>query len=322
MNSSICTLYEGHYHHGVAALTNSLYRNGFRGSVYVGYRGELPPWAKAAGNNLLLNWEGSKTLNVAEGLDLHFLPLTTNYHLTNYKPDFMLQLWEGPAKHSEGMFYFDPDIVLMAPFSYMEEWIDCGVALCEDVNSPLQEFHPRRVGWRKYYKKYNIDLQFKNQIYVNGGFVGLLKKDIDFLNIWRNLQELMGEGIGGLSRSIFKNSDQLLEKASGDYAIFGKTDQDALNGSIENYNGHFSFMAKDAMGFENGLVLLPHALGVDKPWLINPIKNWTKGKVPRRVDKEFWRVIETPISSFSRAKITKMEFSLKVASFLGRFYKK
>jgi hypothetical protein len=322
MESAICTLYEGHYHHGVAALSNSLYKSGFRGSVYIGYRGMLPSWAKGARDNSLLNWEGGKTLSVAVGLDLQFLPLTTNYHLTNYKPDFMLQLWEGPAKNVDSMFYFDPDIVLVAPFSYLEEWIDCGVALCEDVNSPLQEFHPRRVGWRKYYRTYNIDLHFKNQIYVNGGFVGLLKKDIVFLHTWKKLQELMGEGIGGLSRSIFKNSDQLLEKTSGDYAIFGKTDQDALNSAIESYTGDFSFMGKDAMDFANGVLLLPHALGVDKPWLINPIKNWVKGKIPRRVDKEFWRVVENPVSSFSRAKIYKMKFSLKVAAFLGRFYRK
>src|SRR6187402_3459082 len=135
MTSSICTLYEGHYHHGVAALSNSLYNSGFRGSVYIGYRGKLPGWSKEAKENPLLNWEGGKSLTVAEGLDLHFLPVMTKYHLTNYKPDFMLQLWEGPAKDVEGMFYFDPDIVIKCKFSFFEKWIKYGVALVHEISA-------------------------------------------------------------------------------------------------------------------------------------------------------------------------------------------
>jgi hypothetical protein len=323
MTSAICTLYEGHYHHGVAALSNSLFRNGFRGSIYVGYRGvELPPWANKAIDNPELKWENAKSLRIVEGLELHFLPVVTCYHLTNYKPDFMLELWDGPAKDAESMFYVDPDIILIAPFIYLQEWINCGVALCEDINSPLQEFHPRRVSWRHYYKKYDIELNFKNQIYVNGGFIGVLRKDIDFLRIWKIQQEVMSDIIGGLNRSGFKNGDQLLPEFIGDFSPFGNVDQDALNTTIEVYKGKISFMGKEAMGFCYGVILLPHAVGQRKPWLIKPFIDWMLGLSPRIVDKEFWKNTKTPIQSFSSKKIVWINFQIKITSFLGRIYSK
>lgn len=318
----VCTLFEGPYHFGVAALSNSLYKNGFRGSIYVGFRGLLPFWAGKAKENLDLGWKNGKTLKVIEGLELHFLPLNTNYHLTNYKPDFMLELLDGPAKNAEGIFYFDPDIVLIGPYTFLEEWINCGIAVCEDVNSPLQEFHPRRVAWRDYFRKYELNLTYKNQIYVNGGFTGIKKKNFYFLNIWKNVQELMGYEIGGLNRSAFENSDQLPEQVSGDYAPFGKTDQDALNAAIEVYNGNVSYTDKAAMSFDNGLALMPHALGYAKPWSINPLVEWLKGNKPRRVEKEFWNIIDSPIKVYSSAKVVGMKLLVKISAFLGRFYGK
>ena len=182
MNAAICTLFEGHYHYGVASLSNSLYNNGFRGTIYVGYRGTLPNWALKGKKGSVGKWETAVTLTPADGIILVFLPLITTYSLTNYKPDFMLDLWEGPANLSEALFYFDPDIIVNDSWKCFEEWVNCGVALCEDIDSPLQKFHPRRQGWKNYFKNFNIELDFKNPIYVNGGFIGVLKKDISFLN--------------------------------------------------------------------------------------------------------------------------------------------
>ncbi|MDD3078964.1 MAG: hypothetical protein PHH37_07650 [Paludibacter sp.] len=322
MKSAICTLFEGHYHYGVAALTNSLYKRGFRGSIYAGYRGALPPWVKNIYNTTEFSWPGAKTFKVADGLVLYFLPLTTSYHLTNYKPDFMLELWAGPAKDAEAMFYFDPDIVQVAPWTFMEEWVNCGVAVSEDVNSPLEKYHPKRVAWRNYFGKYGYMLNFKNNIYVNGGFVGARVENKVFIEYWRRVQEKMGEGIGGLNRSAFTKGEPLFLQDSGDFAPFGKTDQDALNASIEFYKGDISYITKAGMGFEAGLLVMAHALGKNKPWLKLYIKDFLRGYKIGIVDKSFWNNVVEPIRIYDKIKINMTLFEIKIFSFLNRFYSK
>jgi len=323
MQSAICTLFEGHYHFGLAALTNSLYKQGYRGSIYAGFRGELPPWAVSASDNLSLKWKNGKTLPVADGLQLHFLPLETAYHLTNYKPDFMLELWDGPAANASNMFYFDPDIVVVRSWELFEEWTSCGVAVSEDVNSPLEEHHPRRVAWRRYFGEKGINLQFINAIYVNGGFIGISKVDIVFLELWRKVQETMAPVIGGLNLSIFQDDHmELLEKAGGPFMPFVKTDQDALNAAIEATSQKISFIRKEGMGFDNGFNMMYHALGSTKPWNWKPFIQSIGGRPPRKVDIEYWKVVNSPILTMSSNIVFLRKISLKITIAIGRFYKR
>jgi hypothetical protein len=321
MNAAICTLFEGHYHFGVASLSNSLYNNGFRGTVYVGYRGKLPEWALKGEKKRISKWKEATILNLLEGFQLVFLPLTTHYSLTNYKPDFLLELWEGPAKNATALFYFDPDIIINDSWTSFEQWVHCGVALSEDINSPLQEFHPRRVGWRAYFKDFDIHLKFLNQIYVNGGFIGLLKDHISFLNLWVNVQESMGASIGGLKNSIF-STDKVESTIFNlqTYKIFSKSDQDALNATIEAYKGTISFFGKEGMGFASGHISMYHALGENKPWNTNHLLHALKGKSPRSLDSFYCNNIKHPILAHSMFEIFKIKITIKIAKFIGRIY--
>ncbi|MCJ8210239.1 hypothetical protein MUY27_10995 [Mucilaginibacter sp. RS28] len=324
MSSAVCTLFEGHYHYGVSALVNSLYKQGYKGDFYVGYRGQLPKWVNNYNDvrniSNFFEWQNVTSVEVTSDLRIYFLPLTTDYHLTNYKPDFMLRLLQGPAKSADGLFYFDPDIVISGPWYYFLEWIQCGVALCEDVNSPISEYHPRRVAWRRLFSQYKIELKFKTSIYVNGGFIGVSKADFHFLENWKSIQEHMSLYIGGLDKSIFKNGGQLAKEAQGDFAPFSKTDQDALNITTEVWNRPISYIGQEAMAFKHGAAILPHALGTQKPWVSSPIVRALKGQRLRVVDRLFWENLSGPIRPYKLGLIKFRQFELKIAAFVGRFY--
>ena len=317
MSSAICTIFEGHYHFGVAALANSLYTQGFRGALYAGYRGEIPRWASSAKQNNVLDWPGNSTLEVAPGLELHFLPLNTDYHLTNFKPDFMLTLWQSVAGEAEAMFYFDPDIVVTTPWSLFEEWITCGIALCEDINSPLAQYHPMRVAWRRYFEPKGFSLKFKEAIYANGGFIGVSIKNRGFISRWQMLQEAMAPAIGGLNRSSFTALNYPLP-----FDPFGKTDQDALNATVEACeNEIFSFVGQEGMSFKPGVPLMSHALGKNKPWLSQYLIQAINGQSPRTVDRDYWQASKGPILLYSPSLIRAKIIAIKIAALIGRFYR-
>lgn len=324
MKSVLCTLFESHYHYGLAVLANSAVVNNFRGEIFAGYRGDLPFWATAAKEMEENSWKGGKTLHLSQDVVLHLLPLTTGVHLTNYKPDFMLELWTGIASDAEIMYYLDPDIVLCKDWSVLEYWVNSGVALCEDVNSPLPKNHPRRTGWRNYFKKYGVELTFKDAVYVNGGCAGVKKEDIEFLHLWKQLQNHMAAEIGGLEHagiSTYGSGKRMAENVLENFAPFSKTDQDALNATIEAWKGEVSLVGKEAMGFSGVDPMLAHALGSPKPWLKPYLKMVAKGKYPTTVDKKFWHFANGVLSPFPESLVRRKKRQLKIATAIGKFYR-
>ena len=315
MNSAICTIYEGHYHHGLAALANSLYKNGFRGSLYVGYRGELPTWAKSAKINPLLNWNEGKSLSVVDGLELHFLPVITDFHLANYKPDFMLELWEKTAKLEDAMFYFDPDIVIRCQWGYFENWIEHGVALVHEIiANDMPESHPLRKDWAKVIDMSNKKIVRTVNSYINSGFCGLLKKNIGFLHDWSDIINVSKVNFG------FDVKQFELSKYRG--YMFYAQDQDAFNIAAMCSEFPISEMGPEAMDFIHGGFTMSHATGRPKPWQKSFVISAMNGMPPSLADKAFWENVGTPIFTFNKSKIKLKNVSIKIASFIGRFYRK
>lgn len=304
MKTAICTLFEGNYHYGVGALINSLYYYGFRGVVWVGYRGNLPPWAK----NLKICQEYQE-FTVTEDCVIRFIQLNTPVHFATYKPDFMLQLWEHYCPDAEALFYFDPDIVIKCRWSFFEDWVTFGVAVCEDVESPVPNSHPLRMAWRRFYEPHSYSFDPSISIYVNSGFIGLTKINNQFLHEWKQTKDLMEPVVEGFQNLKFKDRT----------FMFFNTDQDALNIAMQCSKYPFSTTGKEGMGFvPGGLNAMFHATGAAKPWKKNMTFHALAYKPPSLADKSYWQHTQSPIPLYFRHKLFWKKIDILCGTAIGR----
>lgn len=305
-NAHVCTLFEGNYHYGLGSLINSLHSSGFSGTLWIGYRGELPGWLEQ-----FQFVADSQTYIASKVIRLVFLKLETATHFTMYKPDFMLELIETRIPDASCLFYFDPDIVIKAKWAYFENWVRHGVALCEDVNSPLSETSPLRLDWKMYFSAKGINLRPKDGLYVNGGFVGVSAQSFSFLKEWKAIQDTIGPDFPKMSAL----------KAVDRSHLFNKLDQDALNVAKDATNLPISVANKDSMDFAPGGSVMSHAIGRPKPWEKNFVKELlVTGNRPTKTDRLFFEYVREPADIYRGQQVKHaMKFlNLKVATMLGR----
>jgi hypothetical protein len=315
MKSAICTLFEGNYHFGVAALINSLARQGFKGSFYVGYRGILPEWSHSATADSSLGYDGATTLILNADLKVHFLPVTVTYHLTNYKPVFMLDLFAGPCKDMERIAYFDPDIVVKCRWEFFETWMSHGVALVHEVvNNDMPPSHPIRKEWEKVVLLSDNVVTRQLSSYINAGFFGVAKPYIEFLELFRDIMDV--------ARTHYKFDDSVFQFTADRSDIFFAKDQDALNIAAMCCKCPISEMGPEAMDFVSSGFTMSHAIGSPKPWSKNFTRFALKGVAPSMAEKEYWKNVTGPISLHTSSHIKLKLSALKFASFIGRFYRK
>ena len=305
MSSVVCTLFEGHYHHGLAALANSLYHHGFRGEIWAGHRGQPPPWARN-----LVERDGTHAFQAAEGMTIRFLKVETTRHLTNYKAKFMCDLREHHRPDAGRFFYCDPDLVLKTGWNFFEQWTDAGIALCEDVNSPMHSTHPMRKMWHRFYQPHGFSTAQELDLYVNAGFVGVSRDHWGFVETWKRLLDFLDT-----------ETDGLAELGVKDRAYpFHKPDQDALNAAAMYAAQPLSIVGKDGMDFIHGGFLMSHALGTPKPWTKAFTREALRGHPPALADHCFWQHTTSPIDIFSPEERRWKTLDLSLACGIARFY--
>ena len=318
MNGVICTLFEGGYHVGVAALINSLIRAGFEGDVVVGYRGELPTWADSMAAAPASDGVNLRQVAGAK-VRIRFQPFDTKGHFTNVKPQFMYSVW-AMYPDADAIFYFDPDIIVFASWSFFERWVGEGVGMAEDASPPLPRGHPKRRLWREYFGARGLTLTFREAVYANGGFVGVARPARSFVSLWERMMVDAESAIGGLDVSNLPGG-RAAASVRDINGPFYNPDQDVLNAAVEAFDGEVTILGKEAMGFAPGGHVMCHAVNAPKPWGKPFVRNALRGFPPTVADKLFFKQSATPIDPFSSWWfVWRKKVSLLLAVLIGRFY--
>ncbi len=314
MNSIVCTLFEKHYHYGLAALANSLYQHGFRGSVYAGYRGELPQWCATAKEEDEGPWPGARIVEIDQSFRIYLLPVETDFHLTNYKPYFMLQLLEVFGKQADAIAYFDPDIVVKCRWGFFETWISHGVALVHEITAnDMPATHPIRRQWEEVISRLNRKVVRDLHSYINGGFCGVAKSNTGFLQLWADTMNMAIQHYN-LKPGSFMPSDRTQP--------FFASDQDALNITAMSCQCPISEIGPEGMDLDYGGWTMSHAVGAPKPWKKRYIRSALKGSPPSITDRAYWQYVHGPIRCYSAIAVKYKRTTLHIAALIGRFYRR
>jgi len=304
-SSIVCTLSAGDYHFGLGTLVNSLYARGFRGDIYIGFRGELPFWAirsaQAGGNG----WTYAM-----EECVLHFIPLSTTDFLNNHKPDFVLQLMEVHCPTAQRFFYFDADAIVRAPWSFFEHWISCGVAVCEDMNDYLPSHHPVRQAWARYAQGHGLEIARAPDRFYNSGFFAFHREHGEFLKAWKTLFDYRVAEGANLNAFVFC-------KSGYPYLC---NDQDLMNLALMLVSDPITAVGAEGMGFKVGGHVMSHSAGEIKSWRKHFICEALKGRPPSGADKDFVQYAGKPLKIYSAPRLAMKWLGVKIGSLIGRFY--
>ena len=300
---SVCTLLEGNYHFGLGALVNSLYSHGFRGTVWAGCRGDLPPWAKPLEKDHI-----PPSFTPADGLVIRFCPVPSGIHLTNYKPAFMLSLLEA-HRDLQGLFYFDPDIVIRCRWSFFEEWLGFGMTLVQEItNGTMPSDHPIRMQWKKLAASLGLTCHRDLNQYFNAGFVGVRRDQSPALEIWR--QVIAASTAHGTDLASFMTGDRTCPIYSAD--------QDALNLTAMVTDAALSTIGPEGMDFVPGGFTMSHAVGSPKPWNKRMTLSALDGRGPSAADHAYWSHTQTPICLYPERMMFWKKLDMLCGKAIGR----
>lgn len=299
---ALCTLYEGDYHYGLAALANSLFHSGFSGTLWAGTQGGRPPW---------YNGGASNETKLSNGMTIRFVDIETPYHFSHYKPWWMQDVLTVHAPESTYVAYFDPDIVVKAPWDFFHGWIERGIAVVGDYYEQIAESHLFRLHWREHAQKRGHETVRKLDRYFNGGFVGARRDQTDFLKVWADLLS----GLPDLGLPI----DQLLPASK--LHPFQMTDQDMLNAALECGDWQLATLPPSAMDLrgEVGQVMCHMTPGA-KPWRCGYFMGQRRWRQRAHASRIYWQNVAGPIVPYGKRELIARRLDQRFATLFGRLY--
>jgi hypothetical protein len=302
----VCTVAEGCYFNGVAALANSLVRAGFEGSIVVGYRGSKPLWA----DSLKIRDQASHFYEISSGVHLDFVELDGTWHLANLKAHLINQIFERNAD-VDLVYYFDTDIFIKQAWSTLAGWARSGVVLVLDMaDTYMSPHHVYRRAWQDLSAKQSLKSRDFSG-YVNSGCVGVSRAFAEFPRVWSLLMEELERE--GADMQKFKNWAGRLE--------FARMDQDVLNATIMATDAPIALLGYEAMGlFPWSGEVMPHAVHYQKPWVRNYIFDALRGFPPNRTYRDYWKFVDGPIRPFGEFELKRKKAAVKIARLIGLFH--
>lgn len=195
----------------------------------MGYKGALPAWCKNT-----VPGPGAVELKVNEDLSVRFLPLSDDIDLDLYRAAFMQRIFVDVAPTA--VIYLDPDIVIDEPWSFFEDWVTYGIAVCADKYWNVHTTHPLRHPWRQRYEQLGLSQRTRLNVFVNSGYVGVSSVSKQFLQQWIEMQSTAPPGLPDTSANFRPAS----------------VAQCALNAALETTELAASILGADAMGFASG----------------------------------------------------------------------
>ena len=308
MKITLCTLFEGHYHYGVAALVNSLVSAGYEGTVWVGHRGALPAW--------IVDRPGfdqtSARLQVTPKLELRAVALNPPVSLNYYKPTLMREILEVHDLEADAVSYLDPDMVVKCNWATMQSWLSKdGIALVEDAAWDMPANHPKRAKWRQFFAAYGENSVREFDRYYNAGLICVDRDRMDFLQTW----ERINARVAAESRSGMRD-----RKCGRPDSLFHSMDEDGLNFALTLCNTPLNAAGPEAMDFVPGGNRLSHAVGAAKPWQGRHFRRALQGRPPSVASQWFYRFADGPLTPFSHAMLARRRLSMALAAVVGRFW--
>ena len=302
----VCTVAEGSYFYGVAALANSLVAAGFKGSILVGYRGSRPAWLKGLERD-----PKADSYLIAPEVRLQLIELPGEWRLNNCKPNFMKQIFRDLVPGAEIVYFFDTDIVVTCEWSTLVRWAREGVVVALDMaDTYMSPHHVYRRAWRALAAKVNRPCRDFTG-YVNSGCVGVSRQYVELIEVWASLMEELEREKADMTQ--IKNWNWRHE--------FARMDQDILNATIMATDTPIALLGAEAMGLYPATgELMPHAMLHNKPWVRNYILDALRGFPPDRAHRAYWRFVESPIRPYGEWTLKRKKAVLTAANAIGRFH--